>query len=108
MGLSDGDVLFRLAPAARAFGGWGHLLLAGFLLARDLHPLRTLAGARVGLRLLPAHGQAAAVAQAAIAADLLQAFDVLGALAAQVALDREPVVDRVAQLETSSSVRSRT
>src|SRR5581483_10850830 len=52
----------------------------------------------VGLRLLAAHGQAAPVADAAVAADLRQALDVLRALAAQVALDRELLVDGVAQL----------
>ncbi len=38
------------------------------------------------------------MAQAAVAADLLQALDVLRALAPQVALDGQLVVDRVAQL----------
>src|SRR5262249_29637120 len=36
--------------------------------------------------------------QASVAADLLQPFDVLRTLAPQIALDREAVVDRVAQL----------
>src|SRR4029077_4780278 len=52
----------------------------------------------VGLRVLAAHGQAATMAQAAVAADLHQALDVLRALAAQVALDRHLVVDAVTQL----------
>jgi hypothetical protein len=38
------------------------------------------------------------VAQAAVGADLLQALDVVEPLAAQIALDGEAVVDRVAQL----------
>ena len=38
--------------AARAFGCGGHLLLPRFLLAGDLHALRALARARVGLRVL--------------------------------------------------------
>src|ERR1019366_1187620 len=49
-------------------------------------------------RLLPAHRQAAPVTQAAIAADLLQSLDVLRLLAPQISLDRERLVDRVAQL----------
>ena len=38
------------------------------------------------------------MADAAVAADLGEALDVLRALAAQVALDRQLLVDRVAQL----------
>src|SRR4029077_9286339 len=52
-------------------------LLTRPLLAGDLHPLGALARARVGLRLLAAHRQSAAVAQTAVAGDLLQALDVL-------------------------------
>jgi hypothetical protein len=73
-------------------------LLAGPLLARHLHALGSLAGACVRLRVLTADRQATPVAQAAVAGDLLQPFDVLRAFAPQVALDREAVVDRVAQL----------
>src|SRR5262249_35371112 len=67
-------------------------------LARNLHALGTLARASVRLRVLAADGQAAAVAQAAIAADLHQALDRLRALAAQITLDRDVAVDEVAQL----------
>ena len=74
------------------------LLLAGLLLARDLHALGTLARAGVGLGVLAAHRQAAPVAQAAVAADLHQPLDVLAALAAQVTLDLELRVDVVAEL----------
>src|SRR3954447_20399561 len=96
--LADRDVLANLAAAALGTtGGWGHLLLRRLLLAGDRHPLRALAGARVGLGILTAHREAAAMAQAAVGADLHQALDVLGALAAQIALDRH-VVDGVAQL----------
>src|ERR1051326_1666840 len=58
-----------------------HLLLAG-----HLHALRTLAGARVRLRALAVHRQAAAVPQAAVAFYLHQAPHVLGALPSEVAL----------------------
>ena len=102
------DVLMCAWPIGMFFFGlrrpragvWerGHYFLPAFFLPATCMRLRALAGARVGLRLLAAHGQAAAVAQAAVAADLLQALDVLRALAAQVALDREVLVDRVAQL----------
>src|SRR5207244_3928103 len=72
-------------------------LLACALLAGDLHALGTLARACVRLRLLAPHGQATAVAQAAVTADLLEAFDVLRALAPQVTLHGQTVVDRVAE-----------
>src|SRR3712207_1487080 len=76
---------------------WATLLLH-LLLAGDLHPLRALPRARVRLRPLALHGQAAPVAQAAVAADLHQALDVLRALAAKVALDGQVRVDVVAEL----------
>src|ERR1019366_10564155 len=63
-----------------------------------LHPPGTLARAGVGLRVLTANRQAAPVAYPAVAADLCQALDVLRALAPQIALDRELLVDRVAEL----------
>src|SRR3990170_3176370 len=49
--------------------------------------LRSLPRARIRPRALPAHGQAAAMAQTAIAADFGQAADVQGDLASQIALD---------------------
>jgi hypothetical protein len=55
--------------------------------------LRALARARVGLRPLAVHRQAAAVADPAQAADLRQALDRLGALAAEVALHLKLAVD---------------
>src|SRR5512134_2704499 len=60
--------------------------------------LRALAGARVRLRPLPVHRQAAAVADAAVGADLLQALDCLRALAPELALDLEVRVDVRPQL----------
>src|SRR5829696_3162385 len=90
--LADRDVLANLATAALGATGSGrHLLLRRLLLAGDGHPLRALPRARVGLGVLTAHRQAAAMAQAAVGADLHQALDVLGALATQIALDREVV-----------------
>src|SRR6266576_266212 len=55
-------------------------------LARDAHPSRALARARVGLRPLATYRQPTAVTEAAIGADLREALDVLRALAAQTAL----------------------
>src|SRR6202042_809661 len=74
------------------------LLLGCLLLAGHLHPLRTLAGARVGLRVLAADRQATTVAQTAVGADLLQTLDRLRPLTAQISLDRQVAVDQLAQL----------
>src|SRR5581483_582430 len=68
------------------------------LLAAPDRLLRALPGARVRLRPLPVHGQVAAVAQAAVGADLRQPLDRLRALAAQVALDLVVLVDVLAEL----------
>src|SRR3954451_8569356 len=96
--LADRDVLLDLATAALWALGSGQLLLPRLLLAGDLHALGALARARVGLGVLAAHGKAATVAHAAVAADLHQALDRLGALAPQIALDGVVAVDQVAQL----------
>src|SRR3954451_21428246 len=97
--LADRDVLLgAAAPALRALRSGAQLLLPRLLLAGHLHALGALARARVGLGVLAADGQAAPVAQAAVAADLHQALDVLRTLTAQVALDRQSAVDGVAQL----------
>src|SRR5947207_7236301 len=66
-----------------------HRLLAGDRLARSF------ARARVRARALPAHGQAAAVAHAAVAADVAQARDRGRDLTAQDALDRVLLLDEV-------------
>src|SRR5690606_20897994 len=63
------------------------LLLAGLLLTGDLHALRSLTGARIGLGLLTANRKAAAMTDAAVAANLHQTFDVLRTFAAEVTLD---------------------
>src|ERR687894_516515 len=63
------------------------LLLARGLLLGDRGAARPLAGARVGVRALAAHGEAAAVAQAAVAADVHQPLDVHLDALAEVALD---------------------
>src|SRR3954454_17239993 len=65
-------------------------------LAGDAHPARALADACVGLGPLAPDREPAAVAEAAVGADLHQPFDVLGALAAEVALDLV-LLDRLAQ-----------
>src|SRR3954470_18967861 len=89
-----------IAPAlpGRCDGALRGLLLAGLLLAGD-GLARALARARVGAGALPVHGQAAAVTQALVAADLHLAADVGGHLAAQVTLDAEVLVDVVTQLQ---------
>src|SRR5690606_21138294 len=71
---------------------WAALLAGDFamlysLLLQGLGSLaRTLAGAGIGARALAAHGQAATMAEAAVAADVHQSLDVHRRLAAQVAL----------------------
>src|SRR5690554_2871626 len=69
----------------RAIRGVG--LLAGRLLLAGDGTARSLAGAGVGLGGLAAYGQATAVPQATVAADVHEALDVELHLAAQVALD---------------------
>src|SRR5438046_10455528 len=49
---------------------------------------RALAGARIGLRALSAHGEAAAMTEAAVAGDGLKALEGLLNVAAKVALDQ--------------------
>src|SRR5207244_7063301 len=60
--------------------------------------LRAFAGPRVRLRPLAVHGQAAAVPDPAVGADLGEPLDRLRALAPKVALDVEVLVDVVAEL----------
>src|SRR5690606_12338457 len=74
------------------------LLLARLLLAGD-GAARALAGAGVGLRALAVDGQATAVAQALVAADLDLAADVGLDLTAEVTLDLEVVVHVLAELD---------
>src|SRR5258708_1868287 len=97
--LADRDVLANATAAALRASRSGHLLLGRLLLAGDLHSLRALACARVGLGVLAVHGEPAAVAQPSVGADLLKPLDVLRALAAQVALDGHVVVDQLTQLD---------
>src|SRR4029450_8962475 len=73
------------------------LLLRGLLLAG--HGLAgALAGPRVGVRALPAHGEAPAVPNPLVRTDLDLALDVLGDLAPQVTLDLVGPVDELADL----------
>src|SRR5262249_48748694 len=73
---------------------WAYLLLlAGNRLRR------TLAGAGVGVGALAAHGQAAAMTQSTVAAEVHQSLDVHGDLAPQVALDHIVPVAPFAVLE---------
>src|SRR4051812_45082791 len=73
-----------------------YLLLAA---ARHLGAAGALAGAGIGLGALSVDGQAATVPETAVCADLHQPLDVLGALAAEIALHRQVLVDRLAKLE---------
>src|SRR5689334_12603956 len=71
----------------------GDLLLAGDRLRRSF------AGARIGVGALAADRQVAAMAQAAIAAEILQPLDVELHLAPQIALDHVVAVDHLADLQ---------
>src|SRR5205085_10083268 len=77
---------------------YGYPALLRCLLAAPDGLLRPLARAGVGLRPLAVDRQVAPVAQPAVGADLRQALDRLRALAAQVALDLEVLVDVLAEL----------
>ena len=67
------------------------------LLAADL-TLLALAGASVGVRALTADGEALAVTEATVAADLHQAGNVLTLLTTEVALDREVSINVITHL----------
>src|SRR3954453_14478969 len=69
-----------------------HLLLAGDCLGGPL------AGAGVGVGALATHGQTAAMAQAAIAAEVHQPLDVHGHVATKIALNQIIPVDHLANL----------
>src|SRR4051812_23819655 len=86
------DVLANLlAHALRGVVGrsLGHVLtlFPNLFLERLRSLARTLAGAGVGAGALAAHGQATAMAETAVAADVHQSLDVHRGFAAQVALD---------------------
>ena len=68
------------------------------LAAGHAHPPRALAAAGVGLRALAVDWETAAMAKAAVGADLGEALDRLLALAPQVTLDLEVLIDVVAEL----------
>src|SRR6185295_10811084 len=80
--------------------GCRHLVLrdALFLLAGNRFG-RTFAGACVGVGTLPAHWEAAAVAQATVAAKVHEPLDVHRHFAPQIALDDIVAVDHFAQLQ---------
>src|SRR5581483_2202999 len=98
VGDAVGDVLpFAPARSPSAWLGLGHcspcpLVLSGLLLPGH-GLLRALTGPGVRPGALPPHGEAAAVAEAGVTADLHLPLDVLGDLPAQVALDLEVPVD---------------
>src|SRR5206468_1469800 len=83
----------------RLRGGLSGLLTGrGGRLRTDDAALRTLAGARVGVRTLTARRQTLAVTQPAVAAQVHQALDVHRHLAAEVTLDLVGVLDDLADL----------
>src|SRR6478672_10609554 len=87
----------RVRPRVAAALRGGAKLLRRLLAASD-GLLRALAAARVRLRPLPVHRQAAPVADPAIRPDLAETLDRLLPVAAQVTLDLEFRVDVVAEL----------
>jgi len=101
LSLSDGDVLFRLAPPAGAFGSGGHYFLPVSFLPRPASPgsLRVRAFVFVSDR----EREATAVAQPRVVRSP-GGFDVLRALAPQVSLDVRFSRSASRSLPTSSSV----
>src|ERR1700758_4957962 len=87
----------RVRPRVAAALRGGAKLLRRLLAASD-GLLRALAGARVRLRPLSVHRQAAPVADAPVGADLGEPLDRLLPVAAQVTLDLEVRVDVVTEL----------
>jgi sporulation-control protein spo0M len=69
---------------------------------------RTLAGTGIGTRTLATHGQAAAMAETAIATNVHQTLDVHGGFTAQVTLDGELFAIWSRIFSRSPSVRSLT
>src|SRR5215469_6379530 len=88
-------------PAANSVGPFAtsHSLFALLLLLAGNRLGRPLAGARVGMGALTAHRQAAAVTQAAIAAEVHEPLDVDAGFAAKVALHHIVAVDHFADLQ---------
>src|SRR5690242_18791473 len=84
---------FSGAAAGAAMGLLGHLLLAGHRFCRPL------TGAGVGVRALTAHGQALAVAKAALAAQGHETLGVHRHFATEIALDERVAVDGLADLD---------
>src|ERR1700754_1969472 len=74
-------------------------LFAGLLLLAGDRLGRPLARTRIGVGALAAHWQAAAMTQAAIAAEIHQPLDVDAGLAAEIALDDVVAVDHFADLQ---------
>src|SRR6185437_14842251 len=68
------------------------------LLARDRLRL-ALAGARVGVRALPADGEPAAMAKPAVAGEVHQPLDVHRGFAPEIAFDRVVLVDRLTDVQ---------
>src|SRR5437763_1847763 len=90
--------LVRLGFATNLSPVYPAVLLLGLdLLGTGDRLLRSLAGARVGVRALPTDREAAAVTDPLVAVDLDLALDVLGHLAAKVPLDLVLRIDEVAE-----------
>src|SRR4029453_4052010 len=75
----------------------GHTLLGYLLLSGD-RAARTLLRARVGMRPLPANGEAAAVTNSAVRADVHQALDVSRGFRPPAPLDPELLLDHLTEL----------
>src|ERR1043165_2668188 len=92
MRMVSGESRIRIGPYS-PFATRQLFLLAGDRLGR------TLARARIGVGALAAHRQAAAMTQAAIAAEIHQTLDVDAGLATKIALDQIVAVDHFADLQ---------
>src|SRR5207249_2616723 len=98
---ADGDVLAHAAARAatgRCLPRRCHLGFRRRFLAATDRLRRPLPGSRIRARALPVHRKAAAVTDPAVRADLAETLDRLRALAPQVTLDLQVVVDVLAQL----------
>src|SRR5262245_53118557 len=88
----------RWRPRAAVFRGGATLRLRRRLLAAAHGLRRALARPRVRPRALPVDGQAAAMTDSTVRADLAEALDRLRALAAQISFDLKVLVDVLTEL----------
>src|SRR6187549_25518 len=88
-----------MANSRRSLPAIRYSLFAKLLLLAGDRLGRTLARTRVGMGALAAHRQAAAMTQAAIAAEVHQTLDVDADLTTKIALDQIVAVDHFADLQ---------